>query len=68
MREILQKLDIESYMQNGGMRREPFKGFLNQYLKNSVQLHSPVYIAHQFSIPDHTGLLSGMINAVIPPI
>lgn len=65
MREILQKLDIENYMQNGGMTRESFKCFLDEYLKNSVQLHSPAYIAHQVSIPDHPSLLSGMINAVM---
>jgi L-2,4-diaminobutyrate decarboxylase len=51
MRELLQKLDIENYMQNGGMTRESFKGFLDEYLKSSVQLHSPSYIAHQVSVP-----------------
>ena len=65
MREILQKLDIENYMQNGGMTRESFKGFLDEYLKNSVQVHSPSFIAHQVSVPDHPGLLSGMINSVM---
>ena len=65
MREILQKLDIENYMQNGGMTRESFKGFLDEYLKNSVQVHSPYFIAHQVSVPDHPGLLSGMINSVM---
>jgi L-2,4-diaminobutyrate decarboxylase len=65
MREVLQRLDIENYMHNGGMTRESFEDFLDGYLKNSVQLHSPSYIAHQVSVPDHPGLLSGMINAVM---
>ena len=65
MREILQKLDVENYMQNGGMNRESFKIFLANYLENSVQIHSPSFIAHQVSVPDSPSILSGMINSVM---
>ncbi len=65
MREILERLDVERFMQLGGMTHAEFDDFLKDYLKYSVQLHNPNHIAHQVSVPDYPGVLAGMVNAVM---
>lgn len=65
MREILETLKVEEYMQNGGMDQKAFNAFLENYLKHSVQLHNPAFIAHQVSVPDYPSALANLVNGVM---
>ena len=65
MREILDNLQVDKYIENGGMTHADFDVFLKDYLEYSVQLHNPNHIAHQVSVPDYPGVLAGMVNAVM---
>ena len=65
LQKVLQALKVDDYIERGGMNTEQFEEFLQTYLKYSVQLHVPQHIAHQVSVPDYPGLLTGMINAVM---
>jgi len=62
--EILEHLDIEHWIQRGGMDSRSFESFLQRYLEYSVQLHNPRYIAHQVSVPDYPGALAALVNGV----
>ncbi|MBT8140988.1 MAG: aminotransferase class V-fold PLP-dependent enzyme, partial [Gammaproteobacteria bacterium] len=65
LREILSTLKVEEFLKHGGMDQETFASFLDNYLRHSVQLHNPAFIAHQVSVPDYPGVLAGMINAAL---
>lgn len=65
MREILSTLNVEEFIQHGGMDKESFNHFLQDYIKHSVQLHHPSYIAHQVSVPDYPSALANLINGVM---
>ncbi len=63
--EILRELQIERWIDEGGMNRESFDAFLTRYLDYSVRLHSPRYIAHQVCIPEFPGALGALVNGVM---
>ena len=60
--EILKTLDAERWMRDGGMNRDAFSAFLDDYLHHSVQLHHPLHIAHQVAVPDYPAALAEMIT------
>lgn len=65
LQEVVQRLDLEHWIDQGGMDQGSFANFLNDYLRYSVQIHHPHYLAHQVATPDTPGILAGMINAVM---
>lgn len=62
LREILEALDAQRWLRDGGMDREQFDAFLETYLHHSVQLHHPMHIAHQVAVPDYPAALAEMIT------
>ncbi|MEO1230045.1 MAG: pyridoxal-dependent decarboxylase [Myxococcota bacterium] len=64
LREIYDALEIERWLDGGGMTRESFRSFLASYLEHSAMLHHPRYLAHQVGAPDLAGGLAGLLNGV----
>lgn len=62
--QILKSLNVDHWLENGGMRRESFNHFIEGYLRHSVKLHHPLHIAHQVSVPDYPAALAAMINGL----
>ncbi|MEM7612450.1 MAG: pyridoxal-dependent decarboxylase [Pseudomonadota bacterium] len=60
--EILETLDVDGWIERGNMRRGSFNAFFQDYLTHSVQLHHPLHIAHQVSVPDYPAALAAAIN------
>ncbi len=63
--EVFKQLEVAKWLPHGGMDRSSFNEFLTRYLKHSVRLHHPRYIAHQVGIPDYPGALAALINGVV---
>ena len=59
---ILETLDAERWLRDGGMNRDAFPAFLDAYLRHSVQLHHPMHIAHQVAVPDYPAAADGPIS------
>ncbi len=64
IREVLEVLRIEEWIEKGGMDPAAFDSFLAGYLDYSVRFHHPSYIAHQVSVPDFPGALAALINGI----
>ncbi|MEM7082820.1 MAG: pyridoxal-dependent decarboxylase [Pseudomonadota bacterium] len=62
--DILRNLDIERWIDEGGMDATAFQAFLAKYLNYSVKFRHPGYIAHQVSVPDYPAALASLINGV----
>lgn len=62
--DILKTLDVERWIDQGGMDRDRFNAFLDDYLHHSVQLHHPLHVAHQVSVPDYPSALAAAINGL----
>ncbi|MFK8017141.1 MAG: aspartate aminotransferase family protein, partial [Gammaproteobacteria bacterium] len=63
--EVYDALGVERFMPDGGMDGPAFSAFLDEYLRYSVKLHHPAYIAHQVGIPDYPGALAALVNGVV---
>lgn len=61
---VLDNLEIERWIVEGGMNRASFDAFLERYLQHSVQLHHPAHVAHQVSVPDYPAALAALVNGV----
>ena len=64
VREIMESLDVDRWIDQGGMNANTFDEFLKQYLEYSVKFRHPGYIAHQVSVPDYPAALGALINGV----
>ncbi len=62
--DILESLDAEQWIDQGGMNAESFDEFLRTYLDHSVKFRDPRYMAHQVSVPDYPAALGALINGV----
>ncbi len=62
IKEVLNTLEVDRWLQQGGMDSDSFDGFLADYLKFSVKFHHPGYIAHQVSVPGFPGALAALVN------
>lgn len=62
--EILDALQVDRWIREGGMRRDSFNPFLETYLDYSVKLRHPMHVAHQVSVPDYPAALAAMINGL----
>lgn len=65
LQEIVEGLELERWMEQGGMDQASYQAFLGKYLEYSVQIHHPHYMAHQVATPDTPGMLAGIVNAVM---
>ncbi len=60
--QIHQSLDLETHLQQGGLKGEGLGRFLESYLANTTRLHHPGYLAHQVGVPHPTGALGSLID------
>lgn len=64
MAEIIDDLNFDDLIVNGGLDGEKLERFTEDYLKSATKLHHSHYMAHQVSIPHTTGALGSLIDAV----
>lgn len=62
IRQILDTLRVQHWIDKGGMDARSFDSFLEHYLRYSVKFHHPGYIAHQVSVPGFPGALAALVN------
>ncbi len=62
LEEIIEELDLASYVKTGGLSKERLSEFLNKYLATTTRLHHPSYLAHQVATPHYMGALGGLID------
>lgn len=60
--EIQTSLDLDRYIENGGLTGPDLDVFVKKYLSYSTRLHHPGYLAHQVGIPHPTGALASLID------
>lgn len=60
--EVLETLNVDKWLSEGGMQPDTFDSFLEDYLRFSVKFHHPGYIAHQVSVPGFPGALAALVN------
>ncbi len=65
IQEVRRALQVDDWIDKGGMDRTAFQAFLQAYLAYSVQMHHPRFIGHQVSVPDFPGTLAAVINGVL---
>ncbi|MGI9542239.1 MAG: pyridoxal phosphate-dependent decarboxylase family protein, partial [Cyclobacteriaceae bacterium] len=64
MAQLVDQLDLQNLIRNGGLDVDHLDGFMDTYLKNTIHLQHPGYIGHQVSIPHMAAGLADMINGV----
>ena len=65
LKEVYDALQIDRWLDGGGMNRGHFQDFLAMFLKYAAMMHHPRYIAHQIGAPDYPGGLAALVNGVI---
>lgn len=62
--EVLNDLNVDHWINEGGMGVDDFQSFLRRYLDFSVKFRHPHYIAHQVSVPDYPAGLATLVNGL----
>lgn len=62
--EVLEALNVNHWINHGGMDETSFDEFLSRFFDYSVKFRDPRYIAHQVSVPDYPAALGALINGV----
>jgi L-2,4-diaminobutyrate decarboxylase len=62
---LIEQLDLERWITDGGMDPDSFAEFLDRYLANSTRLHHPGYLAHMSASPDIGAALADLVHGVI---
>jgi len=60
--DIVDALNLEDLISQGGLAGETLEHFLKTYLINTTRLHHPGYLAHQVTAPHPTGALGSLID------
>ncbi|MDN5205109.1 aminotransferase class I/II-fold pyridoxal phosphate-dependent enzyme [Fulvivirgaceae bacterium BMA10] len=61
--EIIQSLDLASYIQHGGLTDGKLAEFMNNYLTYALRLHHPAYLGHQCAATHEAGSLGAFVDA-----
>jgi L-2,4-diaminobutyrate decarboxylase len=61
--ELVQTLDLEELVRNGGLEGEKLAKFVAPYLRNTTRLEHPAYMAHQVAAAHPSGALGALIDA-----
>jgi len=62
--EIIEDLNLEELINNGGLNGDTLKHFTEEYLTATTKLHHPHYMAHQVSVPHSVGALGSFIDGL----
>lgn len=60
--EIIEKLELTSYIKTGGLTGEKLSEFIEKYLNTTTRLHHPAYLSHQVAVPYYSGALGSLID------
>ena len=61
---LAEKLQLETWIQNGGMDGKALDAWLKHYLEATTRLHHPGYIGHQVAVPMVASSMAEWINGV----
>lgn len=62
LEQIIEKLNLALYIQDGGLDGKLLADFLDQYLSTTTRVHHPEFVGHQVAVPYHTGALGSLID------
>jgi L-2,4-diaminobutyrate decarboxylase len=62
MSDIVEDLNLEGFIHEGGLTEKALSTFLDRYLAMTTRLHHPGYMAHQVAVPHFTGGLAAMVD------
>ncbi|TMU55546.1 pyridoxal phosphate-dependent decarboxylase family protein [Flagellimonas algicola] len=62
--QLIQKLDLSSWIKEGGLEGQVLKDFLSAFLSYQTRLHHSGYLGHQCAAPHYAAALGGFINNV----
>ena len=63
--ELAEQLDLERWIQKGGLNADTVNEFLNPYLANAHQLHHPHYLGHQVALPHIAVGISDFVHGIV---
>lgn len=63
LRELVERLELERYAQQGGLTGGELREFLERYLDATTRLYHPASLAHQVSVPHYAGALGAFTDA-----
>jgi L-2,4-diaminobutyrate decarboxylase len=63
MAELVERLELNRFVQNGGLTGETLGCFLRCYLAATTRLHHPAHLAHQVSVPHYAGALAALVDS-----
>lgn len=62
LEHIIAKLNLATYIRDGGLSGQPLADFMTQYLATTTRLHHPAYMGHQVAVPYYTGSLGSLVD------
>ena len=62
--KLAQNLQVEKWIQNGGLNLETVNTFLRSYLDNTQHMHHPGYMGHQVAVPHYGAAIADMVNGI----
>ncbi len=63
--EIVDLLNVEKWVTEGGFAPNGVEGFLEAYLPNTQHMHHPQYIGHQVATPNLMSGIADMMNGLL---
>ena len=60
--ELIERLELDLFVENGGLTGAALEDFLCRYLDATTRLHHPAYFAHQVAVPHYAGSLAAMVD------
>ncbi len=60
--ELIEELDLERWLRQGGMDAGTLAAFLQRYLDGTTRLHHPHYLAHQVAVPHFASALADLVS------
>ena len=62
LEQIIEKLNLDAYIHEGGLDGKSLADFLDQYLATTTRVHHPEFVGHQVAVPHYTGALGSLID------
>jgi L-2,4-diaminobutyrate decarboxylase len=60
--DIINDLQLASYVRDGGLSRGRLLAFIEKYLSSTTRLHHPAYLAHQVAVPHYAGAIGALVD------
>lgn len=62
--EAAEALQLERWLQHGGMTASSLATFIGEYLRRSTHLHAAGFMAHQVAVPHHASALADLVSGM----